>query len=304
MSPRLLQTLALAAVTSGILAGCDDEKPAPTPAPSASAAAAPVSAAPSATSAPVAVPLPRAEVEKTLNPKGDKPYDGATGTLKGRITIKGDPPPDTEFRYDPDCAGAKDVYGKLFRVGADGALPDVLVAATGYEGFVPEREDAETVTLEQCRFDKNTVGLTFGQRIDVKNVDAKRSYMPYLDGAPFRAVMVAVPKGDAVKLYPQREGRYLLRDQMKRPFLISNVFVLKFPTHAVTDGEGRYEIAGIPVGKVKVSALLPAVRKATEKEIEIAAGDNTLDLVIEYDAEKDVPAPIPAPVWGDRVTPK
>jgi hypothetical protein len=303
MSPFHRMTLALVAFTSGILTGCND-KPAPPPAPSASAAATPASAAPSASSAAVAVPLSRAEVERTLNPRGEKPYDGETGTLKGRITIKGDPPPATDHRYSADCAAAKDVYGSLFRVGADGALPDVLVAVTGYEGFVPEREETETVTLEQCKFDKNTVALTFGQRIDVKNADEKRSYMPYLDGAPFRAVMVAVPKGDAVKLYPQKEGRYLLRDQMKRPYLISNVFVLKFPTHGVTDGEGRYEISGIPVGKVKVNALLPAVRKAAEKEIEIAAGDNALDLVIEYDAEKDVPPPIPAPVWGDREAPK
>jgi hypothetical protein len=116
--------------------------------------------------------------------------------------------------------------------------------------------------------------------------------------------MVAVPKGDAVKLYPQRDGRYLLRDQMKRPFLVSNVFVLKFPTHDVTGADGRYEIRGIPVGKVKVNALLPAVRKAVEEEVEIKEGENTLDLVIEYDADKDKPSPIPAPVWGDRELPR
>ena len=37
----------------------------------------------------VGIPRKVEEVEQVINPKGDKPYAGKTGTLKGTITIKG-----------------------------------------------------------------------------------------------------------------------------------------------------------------------------------------------------------------------
>ncbi|HTJ84614.1 MAG TPA: hypothetical protein VL400_23000, partial [Polyangiaceae bacterium] len=41
----------------------------------------------------VGIPRTVEEVEKVVNPKGEKPYDGKTGTLRGRVTITGDAPP-------------------------------------------------------------------------------------------------------------------------------------------------------------------------------------------------------------------
>ena len=65
--------------------------------------------------------------------------------------------------------------------------------------------------------------------------------------------------------------------------------------------DGRYVIEGLPVGKVRVDALLPVLRKTTGKDIELREGDNTLDLVLTYDAKKDRATPVPEPVWGTRV---
>ena len=129
------------------------------------------------------------------------------------MRIKGDPPPDAGLSFPiGKCGEAAATYGRLFRVGQDGALADALVTVVNYDGFVPERDEAEKVTLHGCALSRRTLALSFGQRIEIANLDPTEPYMPYLDGGAFTAVMVAVPKGDPVKLYPQQPGHYLIRD--------------------------------------------------------------------------------------------
>jgi hypothetical protein len=247
----------------------------------------------------VGIPRTVEEVEKVVNPKGEKPYDGKTGTLRGRVTITGDAPPASGTTTPGECADAGSMYDKAFRVGPDHAAADVLVAVTGYEGFVPASKPWVDVKVGGCAFDKRTYAASFGPRFEVQNLDKdKTSYLPYLDPAPYKAVMIALPGGAPVKVYAYEPAiNYVFRDYQDRPYMTANVFVLKFATHDVTGLDGKYEIKGIPVGKVKVNALLPATGKATGKEIAIAEGDNTLDLELTYDAKTDQIVAAPADPW-------
>ena len=253
-----------------------------------SAAPAPTgSAAPAASSvaSPVvdSIPVPLEEVAKVVNPLGTPAYAGPTGTLRGHIRITGDPPPDVTVALTKGCEGeATATYGKLFRVGQDNAVADVLVTVTGYEGFVPAKEPSAKVQIHGCAFSRRTVSAVFGQRIEVFNLDKVASYMPYLDGQPAKAAMVAVPMGDGVRLYAKQPGIYTLRDMMARPFMTADVFVLKYATHAVTGLDGAYVIEGIPVGKIRVDALLPSANVTAGQEATIASGENTLDLTLTY----------------------
>jgi hypothetical protein len=277
-------------------------------APSGSAAA----ASPSA-SAPkgvvVGIPVPPEKVAKEVNPNGAEPYSGPTGTIKGVVRIKGDPPPATDFSFPAGCGEAASTYGKWFRVGQDGTVADVLVAATGYDAYVPPREEAVKVTMRGCALSTRTVAATFGQRIEVSNLDKLESYMPYLDGAKFRAVLVAIPGGDPVKLYAQEPGHYMIRDQLPKPFMTADVYVVKFATHAVTGLDGMFEIKGVPVGKVRVNGLLPALDLTAEQMIEVKPGDNVVDLTLEFDRakfdelgrrKKITPKPLPADDIGPK----
>lgn len=246
------------------------------------------------------------EVAKVVNPNDETPYTGKTGTVKGKITLKGDAPPDaldpagSAFVFPDECKNAPDLYKKLFRVGKDGALADAMVAVTEYKGFVPARERMKKVSIHRCAMSTKTIVATFGQRIEVSNSDGDLQYMPYLDGSPIRAMMVAMPKGKPIKLFPQKPGHYLVRDEMNRPFLIADAFVLPYATFDVTVSDGTYEIRGVPVGKVKVDAFLPVIDKSVGKEIEVKEGDNVVDLTLQYSAAKDKPVSVPAPIWGDR----
>lgn len=295
-------------------AGCADcgggSAPAPTSSSAAPSASAAASAPPSASAvveenkpAWIGISTPSAKIMPVVNPKGQEPYAGPTATLRGRITIEGDSPPPSVLTIPDECAGARDSYGRLFRAGPKGELADALVAVTGYDAFIPPAAPTVKVEIRGCAYDSRTVVVGFGQRLEVENEDPVASYMPYLDGAPFDAIRVAVPRGASIPLSPMAPGQYLLRDAMKRPFMLADVFVLKYATAAVTGADGRYAITGLPTGKVRVDALLPVVRKTTGKEIELKAGDNELDLVLRYDAKVDRPAPVPEPVWGTRVPP-
>jgi hypothetical protein len=252
----------------------------------------------------IGVPTPTEQVMRVVNPKGLEPYAGPTATVKGRITMKGDPPPDAVAEFPSECSKGAAVYGKMFRAGPSGELADALVAVTGYEGFVPPTYPAVKVSIAGCAFDRRTIPMTFGQRLEISNEDAVTSYMPYLDGSAFRAVMVAVPRGAPLTLTPHGPGQFLLRDAMKRAFLLADVIVLKYATHASTGVDGRYEISGIPAGKARLDVLLPILRKVKGQDVELKEGVNEIDVELPaYDRSKEKPAPVPEPVWGSRIPP-
>jgi hypothetical protein len=285
--------LAGAAFLGSSLIGCSNgaqENPGADP--STAVSGAPV--APAAAGIPgvvVGIPVAPEEVAKVVNPKTQPVYAGPTGTLRGVVHITGDPPPELKLKYpDSPCkAEAAAVHGKLFRVGQDGVLADALVAVTGYSAYVPAKAEAAKITIHNCTLSSRTLVAMFGQRIEVANLDRVDSYMPYLDGAATSAILVAIPHGDAVRLYPPQPGHYMIRDQLPNDHMTADVFVLAYGTTDVTGLDGKYEITGIPVGNVEVNAMLPATKKAAGQRIEIKPGDNTLDLTLTFDAAKDTP---------------
>jgi len=226
--------------------------------------------------APIAssLPIDPKIVSAAVNAKGEAPYTGATGTISGVVTVTGDPAPDMPevlASIPADCASAKDTYGKLFREGAGRALADVVLGVTGYSGYLPEEIPGQFADASGCAWNARTYVLTFGQSLDVRSRDS-RPYVPDLMGAKLKAQLVALPRGEAIHLYPEQPGRYQLTDSM-RLFMLADVLVVKFPTHAVSGLDGRYVIPHVPVGKVKISALLPATMAQSEKEVEVHAGE-------------------------------
>jgi hypothetical protein len=227
--------------------------------------------------APIAssLPIDPKAVSEVVNPKGEAPYSGPTGTIRGIVTASGDEaPPQDEMlaRIPADCPTAKAFYGKLFREGPSRSLADVVVGVTGYAGYVPEDSPSQVADGAGCAWNARTYVLTFGQSLDVRSRDS-RAYVPDLIGAHLQAQLVAVPRGDAIHLYPEHPGRFELTDSM-RLFMFAEVIVVKFPTHAVTGLDGQFVIPRVPVGKVAVSALLPATLAQSSKEVEVHAGES------------------------------
>src|SRR5690606_38398820 len=111
-----------------------------------------------------------------------------------------------------------------------------------------------------------------------------RAGMPQLVGVPTPAVLAAIPGGDPIVLTPHVPGQFQLVDR-SNPFAEADVYVVHYPTIAVTDEQGRFEIPGVPVGTAKVSILMPATGLAEEREVKVTAGQ-PLDLSFELMFDK------------------
>lgn len=260
--------------------GCKREKSEDSGAPAASASGVP---------APVAsgVPIPLEQISRAVNPKGAPAYSGPTATVRGVVRITGDEPPEQPEileQIPSDCAGARAVYGRLFRRGPAGELADALVAVTGYPHYVPEKEAVHVVPASGCAWESRTIAVTFGQRIEIEARDP-RPYVPELLGGRMPAQLVALP-GARSMLYPKHPGRYLLVDSL-RLFSTAEVVVLKYATHDVTTPDGRYEIRGIPAGTVTLNAFSPQSGAETERTLTLKPGQTLeLDLELRFDAEE------------------
>jgi hypothetical protein len=264
-------------------------------------------AAPSASAIPMSSPVTPERVQEVVNPSLRRPYSGPTGSVRGLVRASGDPAPSdvarlAEIPQKGDCAVARGTYEKAFREGPNRELADVLVAVTGYDAFIPSEGSGPTVTFRDCAFDTRTVGLMFGQSVAVRNKGGV-ACIPELVGEETKALLVAIPGGDPVMLHPMAVGHYALVDN-SHPHVTADVFVLRFPTFAVTGNDGRFDVGRLPPGEVKVSAYLPATGQTVEKKVMIAAGQTVaVDLDLSYDATKhavrgvsNAPAPsAPAP---------
>lgn len=289
------------------IAACRNKSPAgdAAPAPSASVPAAPSVYKPAA---PVASGLPATQelVSQVVNPKNEPEYKGPTGTVKGLVTASGDQAIETKHHTDKikdPCPDGRATYSHLFREGMMRSLADVLVAVTGYTGYVSEKKPKVVVAARGCAFSTRTVAMTFGQSLDVVSKDGE-AYVPSLLGSRMDAQLLALPGGAPSTLYPPNPGHYFLTDSIK-VFMLADVFVVKYPTHDVTSLDGRFEISGIPVGKARISALLPATRAVVEKDIEIKAGEPLeLSLTLPFDAKAFAAAAASAAPAGSAPAPR
>ncbi len=293
-----ISAAAVLAGTSGLavaLGGCTERRSTPLPSASGSLSA----AAPSASAVPPrpassvsilagATPIPPAVVASVLNPTKLPVYEGPFGSVEGIVRYAGPPPETVDEKWPRACGALPPGFDKAFRVTSDGRLGDAIVGVTEYDGrFVPPLDEAALVRIDRCLFDKRTVTLTFGQRVEVLN-DGDVPAMPKLHGSRSPAVMVAVPHGDAVRMYPQVVGRYELGDEMGNGYLRAEVFVFKYATHGVTDTSGHFSIGRVPVGKVRVSARHPKFPEGlASTEVEIAEGKATkIELTIDVPATR------------------
>jgi hypothetical protein len=295
-SGRSAAPLAAGAILGCLVLGCGKQREESRPAsassasPAASAAASMGSAAPVTLPAPVASGLPDPKgVSDVVNPRGEPAYAGPAGTVRGRVVVKGDPAPALPgvlAKIPRTCgAAARDGYGKLFREGPGRALADVLVAVTGFKGYVPELESVRRVVAKDCFYGTRTLALTYGQSIEVASGD-QQTYIPELLGEKGQPQIVATPGGGTVApVYPTRAGRYVLVDNLNL-FMMAEVLVLKYATHAVTGLDGRFEIRGVPVGEVSVNALLPAVGLGGERSVKVEADKPTDEIVFELNFDK------------------
>lgn len=222
-------------------------------------------------------PVPTGVVESMLNPDGMPPYKGPTGSVEGTLTvINAIPIPKTDdYRKCPD---AEKMWGTSFRLGpvvGDAkkdarALGDALVVVTNYNAYVQEKKEAAEAVIDGCAYTSRTVTMTYGQRLDVRNI-SKDFWTPVLEPGSKMVMMMAPPKGDPVHIYPKQPGHYMLLDR-DRKYAIVDVYAFLHPLHSTTDIKGHYRIDGLPVGKLKVNATHPQLDAQVSVDLTVVEG--------------------------------
>jgi len=162
---------------------------------------------------------------------------------------------------------------------------DTVVIAVGYSGyFIPEKQQAKHVTITpNCAYPTRTITMTFGQRLEISN-QSKFPFAPMIESEVSPAVMMAAPleMGDPIRLYPRRPGHSAMGDIMQ-PYVRQDLYVLRYPLHAVSDLNGHYRIDGVPVGKLAIRALHPTVSSEAQAPVDIATNVVAkVDLTLEY----------------------
>lgn len=236
--------------------------------------------------------LPSADVQRLLNPDALPAYTGPTGSIEGTIFVTGARAPETPVAGKA-CPDAAKTFGRAFREGAPSAergprwLADAVVVVTGYSDFfLPEKREAVELTIEGCAFSRRTVTMTFGQRLEVKNLSTEL-WTPRLAPDSVPLVTMALPNGAPAKLHPKKPGRYRVYDH-DRGYASADVFTFLHPLHATSGVEGTYRIDGVPVGKLTVSTMHPKIKGAeASQHIEVREGEvHRVDLTLDHASDE------------------
>ncbi len=241
-------------------------------------------------------PLSEDEIRAIVNPSNQSEYTGPTGVVEGTITVIGDPPDITTYpKIPPTCSHGAAVHGATYRKGPKDALEGALVAVIGYSGYVRTPRDDRSITIRDCAIEPPVVDLTIGQRLMVTNDDD----VPYMPQVAAKMVVrrIALKGMTPVPVMLTHIAPYamswLLNEAPSPDVPTATVFVLPSPLHVVTALDGKYRVAGIPVGKAKLTIAhigMPEVMK----DVEIKAGEVLkLDLQMTFKG-KGPPAPVPS----------
>lgn len=177
------------------------------------------------------------------------------GAVRGRVTWAGPRPALPATRVpasgNPDHCGAEQPWPAL-DLGPDGGVRWSVLALRGVSrGAAPSTEPA-TVDQQHCRYDPHVLAVAVGAELRFTNSDPGllhnvHAYYGY-DGDDnwFNA---ASPHGLTIARRAQRVGVARLICDAGHTWMAAYVHTFAHPYFAVTDAEGRYQIARVPPGR-------------------------------------------------------
>lgn len=187
-------------------------------------------------------PAPIAPVDTKGNPDTKVCLDAAKGPL-----------PDTSIVVDPKTKGFKNV---LVFIRPDSTDTKAVFPAAQIKPDLAKAAP-KSIVIDQpcCQFEPRMVAARAGDRLEVKNSAAVTHNFNYKGDPNNAAFNPAIAPGKSVKL-----GAPLAADPAPiqfdcgiHPWMQGRLRVFDHPYFAVTDAEGKFEIAGVPEGKWRIA---------------------------------------------------
>ncbi len=220
-----------------------------------------------------------------------------SGTIKGRVVLKGPPPPPEKVKVTMDVVvcGKEAVLRKV-ETGPKGGVKDAVVWVEGAKG--PVKGSEVRITIKNCKVHPRvSVGFVGGEYV-FKNEDPIlhtiqlkiglaykkwRKTRPLETGAT--VYNLALPKkGVEVRRpikrfhrYQEKTGYIYVRSNA-HPWMRGYIFIFDHPFADITDKKGRFKIEGVPPGRYKLK-VWHEFFGIKELEVEVK-GDEEVDLTV------------------------
>jgi plastocyanin len=232
--------------------------------------------------------------KRTLSPDDD---DGAAaktayktkgneGAVTGTINFDGAAPkaepldPSSDAFCNASMTTKEFDYYKI----KDGKVAEVLVYLTGGElNNFSFPAPAEPAVLDQkgCRYSPRVVALVAGQKLQVKNSDSTSHNVhpqPKNNAGWNQSQPAGAP--DITKTFDKAEERIPVKcDQ--HPWMKAWISVMSHPFFAITDADGKYNIAGVPPGSYTMIVWHEKLGQQSMPVTVTASGSVTKDVTLK-----------------------
>jgi hypothetical protein len=183
---------------------------------------------------------------------------GPTGTgwatVKGQFIYDGDPPQMPPYNVDKEhniCSvnGQIPLQETLLVDGSSKGIKNVAIylrdASRVHDSAKPRTEPV-VFDQEHCVFKTHLLGSTVGETIELKNSDPT-GHNTNLIGTGFNP---SIPAGGSLTYKVQKEQAVPIKVVCSiHPWMVAHMLMRKNPYYAVTDDQGRFEIANVPAGE-------------------------------------------------------
>ena len=180
------------------------------------------------------------------------------GTITGKVTLKGTPPPERAIKMDEVCGRLHKtpLTTRNFVVSKDGGLANVFVYIKGRIDDQKYRVLAVPAVLNQsgCEFQPLVVGLVTEQRLVISNSDR---IFHNVDAITRQRENLSFNIGEggggvATRSFAKEEIGIRIKCDV-HPWMEAHVCVLDHPFFAVTDTNGDFVIRNVPPGEYKLN---------------------------------------------------
>jgi plastocyanin len=221
---------------------------------------------------------------------GDPIDPSTTGSVSGVVTFTGTAPKRVtiDMGQDPACSiAAKHAVLAEGVVVNEGKLANVFVyVRQGAEKYTVPPPEPAVLDQKGCRYTPHVMGLVTGQKLRILNSDpamhnvhptAKKNESWNISQMPGAAPME--------KTFTQEELMLPITCN-QHPWMKMYVNVLPHPFFAVTDSEGRFEIAGLPPGEYTLTVVHEKLGPGQETQIKVAPRESKRDVQFAYTQSK------------------
>lgn len=193
--------------------------------------------------------------------------------LSGRVTMVGPTPAPLQYRVtmgaNPEfCQRSADKTGRVSvpqaMVSANGELAGAIVFVQELDHGKPFSPEGPLVTVEDCRFDTHVLAAGYGRMLRVRMKDPiihqiRGWEMMGTRRLPlFQLAQIDAGQVRAASLKTRRSSIVKLECDQHR-FMQAWVLLVTNPYFAITDADGRFEIADLPAGTYAVGAWHPVL---------------------------------------------